>query len=116
MERSVYRRTAIFAAVLLALTAAAGLDLGTASRAEAADLGARHGLSGDLFYNYYAPPGCGGVGAELYLCPRPTPPLVGHTYVTYPPLLPHEFLYKHHRTYHRKNGDAGWTKTRVHWN
>ena len=60
----------------------------------------RHSTPGDLFYNYYVPPvGPGSVGAELYPCPRPTPPLVGHTYITYQPLMPHEFLYKHHRHY-----------------
>ena len=74
----------------------------------------------DLFYNYYvAPVPCGGYGAEgaqLYLSPRPTPPLVGHTYVTYQPLMPHEFLYRHHRTYTRDNGPyAGLTKTHVFW-
>ena len=74
----------------------------------------------DLFYNYYVAPvscgGYGGVGAELYLCPRPTPPLVGHTYITYQPLDPHEFLYRHHRTYYRDNGPyAGVTKTWVCW-
>ena len=47
----------------------------------------------DLFYNYYAWPSCTGVGAELYVSPRPVPPHVGHTYITYQPLMPHEFLY-----------------------
>jgi hypothetical protein len=56
----------------------------------------------DLFYNYYVPEPCGvGAGAELYVSPRPTPPFVGHTYITYQPLLPHEFLYPHHRVYRR---------------
>ena len=75
--------------------------------------GADHG---DLFYNYYVPPGPdGGVPAQLYLCPRPTPPVVGHTYVTYQPLMPHEFLYKHRRVYVRQNPGAGTTVTRVQW-
>jgi len=70
----------------------------------------------DLFYNYYVPPGpCAGVGAQLYLCPVPTPPLVGHTYFTYQPLMPHEFLYPHCRTYMRYNPDGGWTRTLVSW-
>jgi hypothetical protein len=74
----------------------------------------------DLFYNYYvAPVPCnsfGAAGAQLYISPRPTPPLVGHTYITYQPLMPHEFLYKHHRTYVRDNGPyAGLTKTHVCW-
>ncbi len=69
-----------------------------------------------LFYNYYAPPGpYGGVGAQLYVCPLPTPPLVGHTYVTYEPLMPHEFLYRHSRTYLRRHPGGGWTKTIVTW-
>ena len=50
-------------------------------------------------YGYYVQPGPGPLGAQLYPCPRPTPPLVGHTYITYQPLAPHEFLYKHYRTY-----------------
>ena len=59
--------------------------------------------------------GTGSVGAQLYPCPRPTPPLVGHTYVTYQPLMPHEFLYTHHRVYKTKHEDAPPTRTSVHW-
>jgi hypothetical protein len=70
----------------------------------------------DLFYNYYQGNNCGGVGAELYLSPRPVPAHVGHTYITYQPLMPHEFLYAHHRTYHRYyNGGQGLTRTHVHY-
>jgi len=75
----------------------------------------------DLFYNYYVPPvGCstypGAVGAQLYVSPRPVPPHVGHTYITYQPLLPQEFLYQHRRTYWRDHGPHGSvTKTRVSW-
>ncbi len=44
--------------------------------------------------NYYAmPTGPEGLTAALYPCPRPTPPLIGQTYITYEPLAPHEFLY-----------------------
>jgi len=76
----------------------------------------RHSTAGDLFYNYYVPPvGEGSVGAVLYPCPRPTPPMVGHTYVTYQPLLPQEFLYHHHRVYKTKHEDAPKTRTSVHW-
>jgi hypothetical protein len=67
-------------------------------------------------YNYHVHPGQAGmVGAQLYVSPRPTPPLVGHTYVTYPPLAPHEFLYHHHRVYNTYNPGSGWTKTRARW-
>ncbi len=71
----------------------------------------------DLFYNYYVGPSVnGGQPAQLYVSPRPTPPFVGHTYITYQPLLPHEFLYKHGRIYHRYNmTDCGATKTCVCW-
>ena len=69
----------------------------------------------DLFYNYYAGNvGCG-VPAQLYLCPQPTPALVGHTYYTYKPLLPHEMLYKHDRTYFRINPDGTGVKTKIRW-
>ena len=77
---------------------------------------ARSNAPGDLFYNYYVPPqGPGGVGAALYPCPRPTPDLVGHTYITYQALAPENFLYEHHRTYCRNNGDGSCTRTSVCW-
>ena len=68
-----------------------------------------------IFSNYYVggPPN-GGVPAQLYLCPRPTPPYVGHTWITYQPLMPHEFLYHHHRNYYRYYS-GGYTQTRVRW-
>jgi hypothetical protein len=68
----------------------------------------------DLFYNHYvgapAP-----VPAQIYLSPRATPPLVGHTYITYQPLMPHEFLYRHHRTYYKHYAHGGHTRTHVRW-
>ena len=71
----------------------------------------------DLFYNFYAPPNCGGVAAGMYPAPHSAiPPHVGHVYYTYQPLMPHEFLYKHHRTYHRYYNDGrGLTRTSVRW-
>jgi hypothetical protein len=71
----------------------------------------------DLFYNFFVPPTCGGVGAALYPAPLTTvPPHVGYTYYTYQPLMPHEMLYKHHRSYHRYyNEGRGLTRTSVHW-
>ena len=68
----------------------------------------------DLFYNYYVPGGPGGVPAAMYLAPRPVPPLVGHTYYTYQPLLPHEVMYPHQRRYYRYyNCGPGLTRTSV---
>ncbi len=75
----------------------------------------RQRVAPDLFYNYYVAPNPGGIGAELYPAPRPTPPWVGHTFITYEPLMPHEFLYQHKRVYWRWHPDAGWTKTWVCW-
>lgn len=66
-------------------------------------------------YGYYVQPGPAPLGAQLYLCPRPTPPLVGHTYITYQPLAPHEFLYRHHRTYKVHHNDDGPTRVFVWW-
>ena len=70
----------------------------------------------DLFYNYYAQPGpYNGAAAEMYICPRPVPPHVGHTWVTYQPLMPHEFLYHHKRAYYTHNPGAGWRRTNVRY-
>jgi hypothetical protein len=52
-----------------------------------------------LFYNYYVGPP--GVPAQLYPGPRPTPAFVGQVWITYPPFMPHEYLYHHHRRYYR---------------
>lgn len=94
-------------AVLTGLALAAGA-------ASAGDY--RYGYNGGLFYNYYASPDPGGrQAAQMYLSPRPTPPLVGHTYITYQPLMPHEFLYTHRRTYSRYHPCAGYTVTKVRW-
>jgi len=66
--------------------------------------------------NYYAiPTGPEGLTAALYPSPRPTPPLIGETYITYEPLAPHELLYVHHRCYKTYNGDHQVTRTSVTW-
>ncbi|GIW91269.1 MAG: hypothetical protein KatS3mg109_1701 [Pirellulaceae bacterium] len=68
----------------------------------------------DLFANYYVPPVCGGVGAQLYVSPGPVPPYVGHTYITYQPLMPHEFLYPHYHSYYRYyDGGRGMTRAKT---
>lgn len=70
----------------------------------------------DLFYNYYAPANCGAIPAAMYISPRPVPELVGHTYNTYPPLLPQEFMYTHHRSYHSYyDGGRGLARTCVEY-
>ena len=103
-------RVVLVVAVVLAVWGLLAVDTG-----QAQTKCYRRPKTSQLFYNYYVAPAGGGVGAQLYLCPRPTPPWVGHTYVTYQPLMPHEFLYPHHRTYWRKHPDGGWTRTLVWW-
>ena len=82
---------------------------------EAQAQGFRQRTAGDLFYNYYVAPGPSGIGVELYPAPRPAPPWVGHTFITYEPLMPHEFLYRHHRVYIRVHPDGRKTRTLVWW-
>lgn len=65
--------------------------------------GERSARAADLFYNYYVQDACG-APAQLYVSPRPTPQLVGHTYITYQPFYPHEYLYPHHRVYRGYDG------------
>jgi hypothetical protein len=71
----------------------------------------------DLFANYYTPVTCGAMPAALYISPNSTiPQLVGHTYITNEAFMPHEFLYPHHRNYHRNyDGGRGLTRTSVHY-
>jgi hypothetical protein len=66
-----------------------------------------------LFCNYYTD--TPGVPAQLYTCPLPTPPLVGHTWITYQALEPHEFLYHHHRRYYSYHPDAAYNVTTVRY-
>lgn len=103
----------MFTTVRAALVAIAFVVAGTAGQVEAA--APRY----DLFYNYYQSGSImGGVPAQMYLSPRPVPPLVGHTYITYQPLMPHEFLYRHDRTYRRYNSPRALIPsnvTRVSW-
>jgi len=70
----------------------------------------------ELFYNYYVPPNFGGGGALMYSAPGLVPGHVGHSYYTYQPLYPHEYLYKRTRTYHRYyNCGQGLNRTKVQW-
>ena len=105
-----FGRFSSVATALAALVVAWSLDLDTTCQAQVIH------RSPNLFYNYYVPAGSyGGVPARLYLSPRPTPRVVGHTYVTYQPFMPHEFLYPHCRVYVRYNSSGGWTRTAVTW-
>jgi hypothetical protein len=71
-------------------------------------------LQPHLFYNFYVGGNCGSIPAGMYPSPMPTPPVVGHTFYTYQPLLPHEHMYAHKRVYHHHyNLNRGLTRTRV---
>ena len=73
-------------------------------------------LNPNLFGQFYVGGNCGSIPAGMYPSPMPTPPLVGHTYYTYQPLYPHEFMYAHKRVYHHHyNYKRGLHRTRVIW-
>jgi hypothetical protein len=111
MVRRLVRRTVLTAALAVGWS----LTMDGSGNAQAQVLPQLHATP-DLFYNFYVPPGpCGGPAAALYPSPRPAPPWIGHTYVTYQPLMPHEFLYRHHRSYWRYNPDGKWTHVFVSW-
>lgn len=59
----------------------------------------------DVFHNYYPNTMAGVNSANMYPVPYPTPIIAGHTYYTYQPLYPHEYLYEHRRVYY--NNYAG---------
>lgn len=75
----------------------------------------------DLFYNYYVAPRCHqGNAAGMYTAPKQVPGWVGHTYYTYQPFYPHEFLYPHYREYYNVHslgyggyGVTSYTKTEM---
>jgi hypothetical protein len=69
----------------------------------------------DLFYNYYEGPDPSGTAAAMYVSPRPVPVHVGHTYTTYQPLMPHEYLYAHKRTHYAHTPGAGWSRAKVRY-
>ncbi len=68
----------------------------------------------DLFYNYYTQGYANQTNAQMYVSPQPVPPNVGHTFSTYQPLYPHEYLYWHKNRFHNyyDNG-RGMNRTRV---
>lgn len=71
--------------------------------------------SKDLFYNQYVGPGPGAAAAEMYPAPMPVPENVGHTYYTYQPFYPNEYLYRHHRSYYNYHPGCGWTRTNARY-
>jgi hypothetical protein len=68
-----------------------------------------------LFHNYYTQGAADQANASLYLAPRSQiPGNVGHTYYTYQPLYPHQFLHTHTDRYgHAYPG--GYNSTKAHY-
>jgi len=54
----------------------------------------------DLFYNFYTQGNCNRANAQMYISPVPVPHFVGHTFNTYQPFYPHEYMYWHQNRYH----------------
>jgi hypothetical protein len=79
-----------------------------------------YGTIGDgyqpLFHNYFVRGASNQATAGLYISPRPVPGWVGHTYNTYQPFWPHEFLYQHKDTYHSYYDQGrGLNRTSAHY-
>lgn len=66
-----------------------------------------------LFDNYFTRGHANQAEAALYMSPIGVPGWVGHTYNTYQPLYPHQFLYQHHDRYHSYY-DHGMGLNRTH--
>ncbi len=117
MSGSRNQRMGLRWAICLAIGLTTGMVMawGTALAHEPARSDARNHRAGDLFPSYWAPAAPGAISAPLYVAPVPTPPYVGHTWVTYQPLYPHEFLYPHRKVIVRKNPQGGWTRVSVCW-
>ncbi len=91
---------------------------GQAARQEETQI--QRGQFPSLNYNHYYPDLSGQqtvnqVPARLYLAPWPAPPYVGYTYITYPPMQPHEWLWIHRRAYYRDHPGGGRTITTIRW-
>jgi hypothetical protein len=68
----------------------------------------------DLFYNYYTQGLANRANAQMYLCPHPIPPNVGHTFYTYQPFMPHHHMYPHIDKFHRYyDAGRGMNRTRA---
>lgn len=95
------------------------LTLLSAAATQAQEYGT-FGYPADVARNQYVPGvpygDAGAIGASLYVSPRPVPPMVGHTFITYEGLMPDQLLYQHQRTYYRPHGPyGGVTQTNINW-
>lgn len=69
----------------------------------------------DLFANYYVGPQPSGTTAQMYISPVPVPANVGHTYTTYQPWMPHEYMHKHTRSHYAYSPGAGWNRAKIRY-
>lgn len=94
----------IFTRILSVAVAAAAFSMANSASAQ------------QLFANQYTQGYANQATAQMYLSPTPVPQWVGHTYITYEPLYPHQMMYHHTDRYHHyyDNG-RGLNSTRVHY-
>jgi len=65
-----------------------------------------------LFENYFTQGNANQATAGMYISPIGVPGHVGHTYYTYQPFYPHQYLYQHHDRYHSYyDGGRGLNRT-----
>ena len=65
-----------------------------------------------LFENYFTKGNANQATAGMYISPIGVPGHVGHTYYTYQPFYPHQYLYQHHDRYHSYyDGGRGLNRT-----
>lgn len=83
--------------IAIALVALAVLP--AAVQAQTADDQSAH-----LFHNMYTGGASSQYTAGMYPAPHPTPRIAGHTFYTYQPLMPHQMMYEHTRTYYNTYG------------
>jgi len=69
----------------------------------------------DLFANYQVGPNPSGTAAQMYVSPLPVPAFNGHTYTTYQPLMPHEYLYGHTRSHYAYTQGGGWSRSKIRY-
>lgn len=69
----------------------------------------------DLFANYQVGSNPSGSAAQMYVSPLPVPAHVGHTYTTYQPWMPHEYMYKHTRSHYAHEQGSGWSRAKVRY-
>ncbi|MBU6172391.1 MAG: hypothetical protein KGQ60_01220 [Planctomycetes bacterium] len=69
-----------------------------------------------LFDNYFTRGNANQAEAGMYISPIGVPGWVGHTYNTYQPLYPHQFLYAHTDRYHSYYDQGmGLNRTHAHY-